>query len=105
VHRCRRRRSRRPHPRGFGSRIFRGLISNYFGLRRSFGVSQLMKVFSDYYRGGFIDRTRMGFLLGDASLGQIVQNRFGLHFEFAGQFVDANLRLISHPLTLLLPFA
>ncbi len=105
VHHCRGRGSRRPHPRSFGGRIFRGLIGNGFGLRRSFGVSQLMKVFSDFYRGGFIDRTRMGFLLGDASLGQIVQNRFGLHFEFAGQFVDANLRLFSHPLTLLLPFA
>jgi hypothetical protein len=105
VHHSGCRRSRRPHPRGFGGRILRSFVCYGFGLRRSFGVSQLMKVFSDYYRGGFIDRTRMGLLLGDASLGQIIQNRFGLHFEFAGQFVDANLRLISHPLRLFLPLA
>ena len=47
----------------------------------------------------------MRLLLVDAGLGQIIQNRLGLHLEFASQLVDANLRLFRHPLKLLVPFA
>jgi hypothetical protein len=62
-------------------------------------------MFFDFFRGGYVDRTRMRLLLGDAGFRQIIQYRLGLHFEFASQLVDANLGLVRHPLKLLVPFA
>lgn len=38
-----------------------------------------------------INRTRVGLFLGDADLGQELDQDFGLDLEFAGQLVDADL--------------
>jgi len=71
--RCnRRRRSGRPHTRGFGRRIFRGFIRNGFGFGRSLSIGHLPKMFFDFFRGGYVDRTRMRLLLGDAGFRQII---------------------------------
>jgi hypothetical protein len=45
---------------------------------------------------GEVDRTRVGFLFSDSGLGQIIEDRFGLYLEIAGQFVDTNLIAIGH---------
>jgi hypothetical protein len=50
----------------------------------------------DFFRGGNIDRTRVGFLLGDPGLGQVVNDRLGLYLQVAGEFVDANLICFCH---------
>ena len=39
----------------------------------------------------FVDRTGMRFLLGDAQLGQTVENFVSLHFQLPRQLIDSNL--------------
>lgn len=38
----------------------------------------------------------MRLLLGDAYLREIIDQHFGLNFEFAGQFVNPDLVCVSH---------
>ena len=44
----------------------------------------------------------MRFLLRDTETWQKVNDRFGLHFQFAGQLVDSDLIRVGHALHLLL---
>ena len=51
---------------------------------------------ANFFGGSKIDRTRVGLLLGDAGLGQIVENGLGLYFQVARQFVNADLVGVGH---------
>src|ERR1700751_1428875 len=44
----------------------------------------------------------MRLLLRNTETGQKINNRFGLHFPFAGQFVDSDLGRVAHALRSLL---
>ena len=44
----------------------------------------------------------MRFLFRDTETGQKVNDRFGLHFQFAGQLVDSDLVRVAHALRLFL---
>ena len=49
-----------------------------------------------FFRRSDVDRARVGLFLSDAGLGQVVNDCLGLHFEVAGQFVDADLIDVRH---------
>jgi len=49
-----------------------------------------------FFRCSDVDRARVGLFLSNAGLGQVVNNCLGLHFEIAGQFVDADLIDVRH---------
>jgi hypothetical protein len=49
-----------------------------------------------FFGGGYVDRARVGLLLGDASFGQIVDDRFGLYFQVTRELVDPNLVWFRH---------
>jgi hypothetical protein len=44
----------------------------------------------------YIDGARVGLFLGDADLGQIVDEDLGLDFELSRQFVNSNLICVCH---------
>jgi hypothetical protein len=54
------------------------------------------KVFAHFYRGFYFDRTGVRFFLGNAGLGQIIDDGLGLDLELASQFVDSDLIRIGH---------
>ncbi len=64
--------------------------------RRRLPLQRTRQAGAYFFRGGQFDRTRVSFFPGDAGLWQIVDNRLGLHFEVAGQFVDTNLICVRH---------
>jgi hypothetical protein len=53
-------------------------------------------VFANFFGSGQINRTGVRLFLGDAGLGQILDQDLGLDLELASQFVDANLIRVSH---------
>jgi hypothetical protein len=59
-------------------------------------LSKLAEMGAYFFSGGYVDRARVGLLLGDASLGQIVDDRFGLDFQVTRELVDANLVWFRH---------
>jgi hypothetical protein len=85
----------RPHSRGFGGGLFRFLVG--FGGGLSLGLllrlaSQMLTYFfGDIHR----DRTGVRLLFGDPVSGQKINNRFGLHFQFAGQLVNSDLVCVA----------
>lgn len=78
---------------------FAGLL---FRERRSFsgGIGFCLPMDGATHLFGDIIRDRAGvsLFLRDAEAGQKVNNRFGLDFEFAGQFVDSDLIGVAHAL-------
>jgi hypothetical protein len=48
------------------------------------------------YGGFHFDGTGVRLFLGDPGFRQIIDNRLGLYFEFASQFVDSDLIRIGH---------
>src|SRR5579859_1371174 len=44
----------------------------------------------------------MRLFFGNTETGQKINNRFGLHFQFAGQLIDSDLVYVAHALRLLL---
>jgi hypothetical protein len=85
-----------PEPRGLRGGILGSLFRFCFGLGSSLGLGERMKMRAHFLRGGEVDRARVSLFLVDASLGQIVDDRLGLHFEIAGEFVDADLIGVRH---------
>jgi hypothetical protein len=51
---------------------------------------------ADLFGRGDFYGARVGLLLRDAGLGQIVDNRLGLYFQVARELVDANLICFCH---------
>jgi hypothetical protein len=84
------------YARRSGGCVFRRLISYglLFGFRLRFGEGA--KMLAHLYRGFYLDRAGMRFFLGNAGLGQIVDDGLGLDLEFARQFVDSDLIRIGH---------
>lgn len=58
------------------------------GTRRSLGFPGQPAL--DFKRNRFIDRTGVGFFLGDAQLREHIEDHVRLHLEFAGQLVYTN---------------
>ena len=89
-------RSSWPHPRSSGCSFFRyGLrLSISFCLSLSFSLTQ--KVLANFLRDILRDRARMRLLFRDAIPRQKIDDRLGLDFEFAGQFVDSDLVCFAH---------
>ena len=96
---CRRWRGRRRrglHARCSGGRVFRGFIRYGLLFRLGFRFGQGAKMLAHFYSGFHFDRTGMRFFLGNAGLGQIINDGLGLDLEFASQFVDSDLIRIGH---------
>jgi hypothetical protein len=53
-------------------------------------------MFTDFFRGSEIDGAGVRFLFGNASLRQIVDDRFGFDLKVTGQFVDSDLVRVRH---------
>jgi hypothetical protein len=51
---------------------------------------------ANFFGGGYVDRARVGLLLGDTSFGQVVDDRLGLYFQVTRELVDANLIWFRH---------
>ncbi len=79
-----------------------GLCSSDLGLLfrfgRSFRVSFSVKMLAYLLRLVVLKRTRMGFLLGNPDLRQVLDQDFGLDLEFPRKLVDANLTGVRHSL-------
>jgi hypothetical protein len=65
-----------------------------FGLR--FRFREPAKIFAHFDRGFYLDGAGMRFFLGNAGLGQIVNDGLCLDLELASQFVDTDLVRIGH---------
>ncbi len=87
---------RRPHPLGLSRRIFRVFFRFGCGFRGSLGFRLPQNILANFLRNVFWDRARVRLLLRDAIPRQKVNDRFGLHLEFAGQLVDSNLICVAH---------
>lgn len=91
-----------PQPRCFRCGFLRFLIrfSRCFCL--SLGFRNSLNLSPDLLRNVLGNRARMGLFLRDTETGQKVNNRFGFHFQFAGQLVNSDLIRVGHALHLLL---
>ncbi len=98
---CGRRRSRGRRSRSWLGRWF-GLGSSNLGLLlrfgRSFRVSFSAKMLAYLLRLVVFERTRVGFLLGNPDLRQVLDQDLGLDLEFPRELVDANLTGVRHSL-------
>ena len=104
---CRRWRGR--GRRGARGRRSPGWLDRRFGLgrsdlglllcfSRSFRVSFSAKMLAYLFCLVVLERTRMGFLLGNPDLRQVVDQDLGLDLEFPRELVDANLTGVRHSL-------
>lgn len=84
------------HARCSGGCVFRGLIRYGFLFRLGFRFGEGVKMLAHFYSGFYIDRAGMRFFLGNAGLGQIINDGLGLDLELARQFVDSDLIRIGH---------
>jgi len=85
-----------PEPRGFRSCFPGYLVCFSLGFSSGFLVRQFSKMRPDYFGRGHINGARMGLLFGNPRFGQIVNNRFGLYLEVAGELIDADLIWFRH---------
>ena len=87
-----------PHPRGFRRSFLRFLLrfGGRFCLR--FGFRDSLNFSPDLLRNVNRNRARMRLFLRDTETGQKVNDRLGLHFQFACQLVDSDLVRVSHAL-------
>jgi hypothetical protein len=63
---------------------------------RNFRVSKRAKMLAHPYRRGYFNRAGVRFFLGDASFGQIVDDRLCLDLKFTSQLIDTDLIRICH---------
>jgi hypothetical protein len=94
-------RRRRRSNRGFqarcpGSGILCGLVRNGLLFLGGFRVGHSAKVFAHFDGCGYLDRTRVRLFLGNAGVGQIVNDGLRFDLELASQFVDSDLIRIGH---------
>ena len=73
-------------------------------LGRRFGVCLRAKVFADPFRLVVLKRARMGLLLGNPDLRQVLDQELCLDLEFPREFVDTNLTSVRHSLCTALRF-
>jgi hypothetical protein len=85
-----------PKPCGLGGSILGSFFRFRLGLGGSFGRGKRVEMRANFFRRREVDRARVGLLLSDAGLGQVVDDRLGLYFEIAGQFIDADLIDVRH---------
>jgi hypothetical protein len=95
------RRRRRSYGSGFHTGRSCGCFLRRFiryGLlfRSRFRIRERTKMLAHLDRGLYFDRTGMRFFLGNAGLGQIVDDGLGLYLQLASQFVDSDLIRIGH---------
>ena len=79
-----------------GGRFLCRFIRNRLLFGCYFGVGQRAKMIAHSYRGLYFNRARMGLFLGNAGLGQIVNDGLCLDLELASQFVNSDLVRICH---------
>ncbi len=86
---------RRNYGRPAASRLSRRFFSLRFGLGAGFcsffRVGRALQFLANFYRDIFRDRTRVRLLFRDAVARQKIDDRFGLNFQLAGQFIYTNL--------------
>ena len=83
---------RRPSRCSLGRR-FLGFAVGFGGCLSIGDILQMMTNFFSNFDG---DRAGMSFFLGYAETRQKVNNRFGLHLEFTGEFIDTDLGCVTH---------
>ncbi len=64
--------------------------------RGAFGGRQFLEMLAHQFRMPHVNGAGMRFLFGNANFREIVQHRLGFYFQFARQFIDADLICVSH---------
>ena len=85
-------------PRRFRCSFLRFFLRFGGRFRLRLGFRNSLNSFPNLLRNVDGNRARMRLLLRDAKTGQKINDRFGLHFQFAGQLVDSDLICVSHAL-------
>jgi hypothetical protein len=89
---------------GRGLGLCRRNLGLLFELGRCFSIRLRTEMPANFFRLIVLQRTRMSFFLGNPDLRQILDQHLCLDFEFPGEFVDANLTSVRHPLNAALRF-
>ena len=94
-----------PQPRRFRRSVLGFLLCFGRGLRLSLGFRNSLNAFPDLLGNVSGNRARVRLFFRDTEARQKINDRFGLHFQFAGQLVDSDLVRVAHALRSLLgPF-
>jgi hypothetical protein len=83
---------RRPSLRNLGRR-FSGFAIGFSG---SLSIGDTLQVMTNFFSNFLGDRAGMSFFLGYAETRQKVNNGLGLHLEFTGEFINADLGCVTH---------
>jgi hypothetical protein len=79
-----------------GRGVFCDFLSVGLSLRRSFRFGQVPKMLANFLGSGQFNGAGMRLFFGDASLGQIINDRLGLDLQVTCEFIDSNLIRVCH---------
>ena len=76
------------------------LVRRFLGFAVGFGgclsIGDILQMMTNFFSNFDGDRAGMCFFLGYAETRQKVNNGFGLHLEFTGEFINTDLGCVTH---------